>query len=207
MKLLVIGSGVPKIEALRVARGLGRYTDIVDLEIYAADGFNFSLPDLTPYSEEGMELFLAMDDRGINMSRTQLFSALKAKGTKMARLVAADVYLPANVTVGENTLIAEGVSIDHGVTIGYNSYIDRGVILPRDTKIGNCVFIGRDASIGSQSVIGDFSSIGPGLELANGTTLGKYCELRQKRTYGGQIPEKTFYLDLFDEPVRIISPL
>lgn len=53
-----------------------------------------------------------------------------------------------NASVGENTVIREGVVVEENVKIGSNCYIDYGAIIKENVEIGDNCFVGANCIIG-----------------------------------------------------------
>lgn len=206
-QLLIIGSGQILDEAVSIAEATHPVGTVHALEIHAPDRFNFELPDLTPYPADQWRLFVAIDDRGLNLSRHQLVAGVKARGYKLAKLTASEAQVSPTAVVGENSLIGRGAIIQRNTNLKLNVFVRAWARVCENCQIGNGVFIDISATVGPESELGDFVTVGSGASVDANSKVGRYCELRRPRRYGGQIPDKTFYFDRFENPVSIISPL
>lgn len=205
-KLLIMGSGTMLLACGAIARAGQSYADVVVQELTATDNYNFPMPDMTAYPKEDWHVFVAIDERALNMSRTQLVSELKARGYKLAHLVAPDALLGENVMVGENCMVGRGCHIGHNTKIVFNSIVSDRVVIGDDCAVNKSCFIGRGALLDNNVTVADGSTVGADIHLQEGTKVGKSSELRHRKIYSGNIADKTFYLDIFPNPVVIVSP-
>jgi hypothetical protein len=206
-RLLVLGSGDILDEAAVIARTLYPEGAVEVMEIHAPDRFNFELPDLSAYPPSEWRAFMAIDDRGLNMSRHQMVAQIKARGYKLERLVAPDAQVSPSATLSENTLVSKGAIVQRNAKLGLNVFLLPWARVGEGSKLGNGVYVDIRGVVGRACEIGDYVSVGPGAEVASEAKVGRYCELRLPQTYKGQIPDKTFYFDRFENPVSIIAPL
>jgi hypothetical protein len=206
-QILIIGSGQILDEAVSIAEATHPIDAVHVLEIHAPDRFNFELPDLTAYPADHWRLFVAIDDRGLNLSRHQLVAGVKARGYKLAKLTAPEAQVSPTAVVGENALVGKGAIIQRNSKLKLNVFVRAWARVGEGCQIGNGAFIDIGATVGSDSELGDFVTVGAGVGVEANAKIGRYCELRRPRRYGGQIPDKTFYFDRFENPVSIISPL
>jgi carbonic anhydrase/acetyltransferase-like protein (isoleucine patch superfamily) len=204
-KLLIVGSGPVFEEAGQVAASLPDM-HVETMELFAADRFNFEIPDLSAYPPDMWRLFIALDDRGLNMSRMQLVAVLKGRGYKLHRLVAPGAHVSASTIIGENTLILWGAAVGGNSKLGLNVVVGAGARVAGGCKIGNGVYLDVGCVVGREVELGDYVTVGVGAVVHDEAKIGRYCELRRPMTYRGRIPDKTFYLDVFENPVSIISP-
>ena len=195
MQVLVLGEGDIFDQAVVIAEATHAPGAVQSMEISAPDGFNFELPDLSAYPPDQWALFLAIDDRGLNMSRHQLVAQAKARGYKLAKLIAPDAQVSASATVGENALIAKGAIIQRNCKLGLNIFVLPWARIGEDCKIRNGAYLDVGCSVGRASELGDYVTVGAGAVVAAGAKIGRYCELRLAQTYKGEIPDKTFYFD------------
>ena len=205
-KLLLLGSGAGTEHALQIAKS-DPDLEVQFLEIFAPDRFNFELPDLTAYPPAEWNLFVALDDRALNVSRHQFVAMSKAAGYRLHRLVSADALVSQSATLGENTMVQKGAIVEANTKLGLNVVVAAGARIGADCKVGNGVYVDFGGVIGARSTIGDYVTVGAGARVEPETVVGRQCELRLPRTYRGEIPSRTFYFDRFENPVSIISPI
>ncbi len=205
--LLILGSGEVLESASRIAVATLSDWNVQVVELTAPDKFNFELPDLAAYPAESWMLFVALDDRGLNMSRVQLIAAIKGRGYKLQRLVDPGADVAPAASLGENALIERGAVVGHGSKLGLNVFVGARAQVGDGCTIGNSVFIYADALLENGCQLGDYVTVGGRAVVESGTKVGRYSELRRPLTYKGDIPPKTFYLEIFENPVRIIAPL
>ena len=181
------------------------HIDVVELS--APDRFNFLFPDLSGWPASEWQAFVALDERGLNLSRTQLVAELKGKGYKLQKLVAPDAIVGEGVSLGENTFVGNRCVVGAASRLGLNAFLNVGVQLGRNCVVGKSVYACDGAIIENNVTISDFSTIGSGALLKMGAKIGRSSELRHRRIYSGEIPERTFYIDAFPNAVSIVAPL
>ncbi|MBV8060373.1 MAG: hypothetical protein JO126_09130 [Alphaproteobacteria bacterium] len=203
-KLIVIGVAPHAAEVAAIARETTpeRVIELVDLIETAP--FEFDLTCLDALDPASCEVFLALDARAVNFSRTYLLSEIKGRGLKMARLVSSRASVPQDLKLGENSVIYPGVVVMTDVTIGYNAVVRTGCLLEIGCKIGNSAYLESGAVIGPYTVIGDNTTVGNRVAVGANIKVGKQCELLTAMTYVNNIPDKTFYVDGYDGPTRIV---
>lgn len=206
-KLVLLGEGESLQNARAVVEQAGTYADLVNIEIYAADGFNFILPDLADFSPADWEAFVALDQRGLNFSRTILVARLKSIGYRLARIVSANATILNNVNFGENVFIGAGTYVGSGCSIGLNTHIGNNSVVSERCLIAKHCFIGRGSILESEVTFDDNVTIGDGEFIQKGSHIGKYSELRQRGKYPKEIGRKTFFIPGFDRKISVISPL
>ena len=207
VNLVIFGAGHMLEEALRLAAASLGKTQVDQVELTTSDQFNFSLPDLAGWPASEWRAFVALDERGLNFSRTQIVAELKGRGYKLHKLVAPDAMIAAGVSLGENTLVSNRCVVGAGSRIGLNAFLNVGVQLGRNCVFGKSAYACDGAVIEEDVTISDFATIGSGAIVKRGAKIGRSSELRHRRAYSGEIPEKTFYIDVFPEPASIISPM
>ena len=102
--LLILGEGETLSEAVRIAEQASDSFHVVALELQSADRYNFALPDLAQYGPDEWQAFVALDHRGLNMSRVQVVAQLKAVGYRLARLVSKNAVVGKDVYAGRKRL-------------------------------------------------------------------------------------------------------
>ena len=205
--LVIFGAGHMLEEALRLAAASLGETQVDQVELTTSDQFNFSLPDLAGWPASEWRAFVALDERGLNLSRTQVVAELKGRGYKLHKLVAPDAIVAAGVSLGENTWVSNRCVVGAGSRLGLNAFLNVGVQLGRNCVFGKSAYACDGAVIEDEVTISDFATIGSGAVVKTGAKIGRSSELRHRRAYSGVIPEKTFYIDVFPNAVSIISPM
>jgi acetyltransferase-like isoleucine patch superfamily enzyme len=205
-QILIIGSGAIFEEVFQLAASSPGLT-VERLEAHAPDPSTFELPDLATYPPAEWQMLVALDDRGLNLSRTQLVAALKGRGYKLHRLVAPDAHVSPAAVMGENAIVMPGATISGTTKLGLNVFVGAGARIADGCKIGNGAYLDVGCILGRGVELGDYVSVGVAAMIHAGSKIGRYCELRQAQAYRGQIPDKTFYFDRFQNPVSIIAPV
>lgn len=204
MKLVIVGVSPCTLEAASVARENSPGRAIEVIELVEVTRFVFDLAFLDGLDPAACELFLAFDARAVNFIRTQLISVFKSKGFKMARLISKRASVPSDQKIGENSIIYPGVVITSQATIGFNTVVKAGCLIEAGGKLGNSVTLETGAVISAGATVGDNTTIGHRVVVGQQVTIGKQCEIMIPMTYVNHVPDKTFYAEGYDGPVRIV---
>ena len=135
----------------------------------------------------------AAELRGVN-SRVDLAELAETLLDRKRRSVMLDgvtledpstTYIEADVTIGEDTIVAAGVSLTGRTSIGARCRIHAGVRLT-DAVVGDdvtildhCVVV--ESSIGTHASIGPFTHLRPGCTVEEHAHLGNFVELKKTR--------------------------
>lgn len=128
----------------------------IDDNLNALDGFDVgyrvlsSIRDCRPTDKEQYVLAIAAPT-----TKEKVVPQLKEKGARFATIIAP------GVTIGERTMLGEGV-----VAFGQ-------VGISVDCRIGNFVFFNALDGIGHDTVIGDYCTFGPKVCISGATKIGK----------------------------------
>lgn len=135
------------------------------------------------------EIFVALEHARQNAARAELADCAKRQGYRLTSFVSPSAILDANVSVGEHTLILDGVIAQYGVQIGANAIIGakcffgQQVLIGANTYFGPSVFVDRFASIGGHCALGSGVRIAESVVVPDWTHLRPFEELRQSPTH------------------------
>ena len=90
-------------------------------------------------------------------------------------------------TVGENSMISDGVSIRENCSIGNNCIIGRNVTINFGTTIGNCSRVMDLSHITARAEIGDNVFVGPGVSSADDDSMGRGANYNPEEDKGAHI--------------------
>lgn len=198
-KLIIFGSGVVAKLAYFLFTRDSNYLPIcftVDNEYKTRDSFN-NLP-LIPFNKitelyppETHEMFVAIGPSSMNSKREKKFFEVKSKGYKMAKYVSPHSLCYSKV--GENSLIADYVSINPFSKIGFNNFFWEYSLISHDSIVMNNCYFGPRSIVSSYSVIqnnviiGSNSTIKSKVTISNKTLVGSSCYISKNTT-----PESVF---------------
>lgn len=117
-------------------------------------------PSLVEYAPQGVSLLVAENPYAVYAKVLQILypsESLQASIAKTA-VVSKTASIGANVTIGEFSVIEDGVEIGDGTTI------DHHVVLKRGVKIGSNCYISSHVTI-SHTLMGDRALIHPGASI------------------------------------------
>jgi len=152
-------------DIVEIARALGR-----KVEAARADDWSESL---------GINTRLELA-RAEGLLRTRLVDQLMAGGVTLVD--PETTYVEVDVEVGEDTVLAAGVTLRKGTRIGANCRIDPGVVIEGCT-IGDDVWVKpgcflERSRVGSRCELGPNAHLRPGSQLADDVRIGNYVEVK-----------------------------
>lgn len=99
---------------------------------------------------------------GNNKTRKNIFSFLKKKKFKFAKLIHPSAVISKNVKIKKGTVVNANVTINSDCLIEENCIINTASIVEHDVSIGKNSHIAPGVKIGGQTTIGNNSLIGIG---------------------------------------------
>jgi sugar O-acyltransferase (sialic acid O-acetyltransferase NeuD family) len=111
----------------------------------------------TSFDPARYDMLLAVGFIDMNLVRERKFQEAAGRGYRFSQYVHPSVMLHDNVTICENTIILDHVSIHPGC------------------RIGRSTFISSNVNIGHDCEIGDGNWINSGVAIAGGCRVGKCC--------------------------------
>lgn len=146
---------------------------------YRMDDEKFGLPVVDfetveeKYSVQKYKMIVAMGYHGMNAVRARKCSEAKEKGYRLASFIHSGADVPANVVIGENTIILNNVSIGPFAKVGNGVCIYNGATVSHHAEIGNNVWITSGTVIGGNSNIGDNCFLGINSTVGHNIRIGK----------------------------------
>lgn len=107
-------------------------------------------------------------------------------------------FVDADVTIGEDTIIAPNVTISGHTTIGARCHIRSGtritdsVIGDDVTVLDHCLIL--ESTVAGACAIGPFAHLRPGSEMGTGARIGNFVELKKTRLGAGSKANHLAYL-------------
>ena len=153
-------------------------TDIVELAL--ALGRKVEAARADDWSESlGINTRLELA-RAEGLMRTRLVDELLEGGVSMVD--PETTYVEVDVGVGEDTVLAAGVTLRKGTRIGANCRIDPGVVIDGCT-IGDDVWVKpgcflERSRVGSRCELGPNAHLRPGSQLADDVRIGNFVEVK-----------------------------
>jgi sugar O-acyltransferase (sialic acid O-acetyltransferase NeuD family) len=111
------------------------------------------------YAPEEHLIIIAVGYAEMNLIRERKYFELKKLGYEFINYIHPSVYFPESMSIGDNNIVMEYVSIHPYSSIG----------------AGN--FISSNSNIGHDCIIGNFNWINSGVSLAGGVTVNNNCVL------------------------------
>lgn len=198
-KLILFGAG-------KIARVLHSYMQADDR--YLVQAFTVDADFLTQDSIDGLpvipfseittrfppgehKILVAIGYREMNRIRAAKCLQVKEKGYQLASYMAPDVTLFDNVSVGENSIVLDQVSLQPFTTIGENVCIWSSVTIAHHSTIGNNCWIASGTVVGGGSTVqancflGINTVVGHDVTVAANNFLGGSCFISQNTEANG----------------------
>ncbi len=124
------------------------------------------------YDPAACEMLIAVGFREMNDLRRRKHAEGKAKGYRFTSYVDPGVIHHDGVTLGENCVVLDHVSIHPGCTLGPSVFISSSVNLGHDCTIGDGAWINSGVAVGGGTKIGEGAFLGVNAAIGHGVTLG-----------------------------------
>lgn len=151
-------------------------------------------------------VFVAFDERFGNFKRAELMQAVMERGFKLGSFVSPRASVAANVKIGVNTFIGDGVTIGYGSRIDYNNVLLPGAHIGNGAHIRPSCWLEPGVIIGNEAQLGMHCTVRSGALIAPNVQVGRYCELGWPQRYGENIAAKTFFDPHYSNPIRTYEP-
>ncbi|MEC8066619.1 MAG: acetyltransferase [Pseudomonadota bacterium] len=124
------------------------------------------------YSQEDIEVHVAITYTKLNRGREKVFNLLKSKGYKFANYISSHAFVWHNVELGDNVFIFENNVVQHKCKIGDGVVLWSGNHIGHQTQIGNFCYMSSHVVVSGYCTIGDYCFIGVNSAFADHLTLG-----------------------------------
>lgn len=108
----------------------------------------------------------------MNGLRARRQADLSARGFRLASYVHPSVFRHDGVTIGDNCIILDNVSIHPGCSIGDGTFISSNVNLGHDCEIGRFNWINAGIALAGNCRVGEACFFGVNASAAHGVTIG-----------------------------------
>jgi acetyltransferase-like isoleucine patch superfamily enzyme len=196
LTMLVDDSGYAQ-SAQKLAVSNGYELDVI--EIYNS-GLEDSIAEDLFDSLAGKDVFIAADQRYLNMLRMNYLKMLTLKKANLINLIdvntpipnkiklGKNIYIGKDVVLGSNLRIEDGVILDDGSVVHPNSCCQKGVYIGAKSVIGPNAFIGPNTVVGSNITLG-------------GITVGSRCKVLNHGRYEKNLGASTYFIENNLEPI------
>jgi UDP-perosamine 4-acetyltransferase len=96
----------------------------------------------------------------VSQQREKIYNRLKELGFEFPAIVSRDAVVNEEVTIGEGTLVCDGVVINSGAKIGRCVIVNTNTTVEHDCILGDYCHLASGAVLGGGAEIGDYSIIG-----------------------------------------------
>lgn len=180
MKTIIYGNGAMAKVLYSYARHSMEIAGFTVDDVCIAEGVTeyLGLP-LIPFShvEELLkpsehQMLIAMGFIDMNDMRTQKYLEAKQKGYTFTSYIHHGFMLHDGVTIGENSIILDHVSIHPGCTLGHSTFISSNVNIGHDCTIADNNWINAGVAIAGGCHIGAGCFFGVNSSLGHGVSVG-----------------------------------
>lgn len=182
-KLVIFGAGTLAALAYSYFERDTDYEPVactVDREHMASAQLN-ALP-LVPFDElmqdhppTDYSVFVAVGYTRVNRSRAEIFQRCSELGYNLPTLVSERALGWADLRIGRNCLVFDGVVVETNVVIADDVIVWSGSQLSHDTSLGEHCFVGPNAVISGHVTIGARTFIGANATIRDGIAIAPDC--------------------------------
>ena len=123
--------------------------------------------------------------------RKRWIEELEVAGFSFDKLVYPSVKVRDSVSIGDGTLISQGVSMTVDITIGNHTIVNLNSTVGHDSVIGNYVTISPGTNIAGNVTIGDCTWIGIGSVIIEKVSIGSNSYIGAGSVVVDDIPDNT----------------
>jgi sugar O-acyltransferase (sialic acid O-acetyltransferase NeuD family) len=131
---------------------------------------------------------------GISDKRMEIFDKLVEMGFKLPSVISLDSVVNAEVSIGEGSVVFDGVVINPGSRIGKAAIINTNSTIEHDCTIGNNVHVAPGATLSGGVGVGDNCMIGAGACIIQGIRICPGCLIGAGATVVKDITEAGVYV-------------
>lgn len=119
------------------------------------------------------EMIIAVGYIEMNGLRERKYREAGERGYSFGRYIDPTVRLHNDVSIGENCIILDHVSIHPGSSIGHSVFISSNVNIGHDCRVGASSWINSGVAIAGWSEIGDAAFLGINASIGDNIRLGR----------------------------------
>ena len=172
-------------------------------EITQNADFEFNLEVFSQVDREHDFVFLAFNEKFGNFKRSELMQAALERGLQLDSFISPKAMLSAEVSIGKNSFLGDGVVVGANTKIDYNTVVLAGASVGFKAHVKACCWIESGVHVGDGASIGSHSILRTGTIVAPGVKVGRFCEIAVPGRYGDDIPAKTVYDPRYDTPIFV----
>lgn len=126
------------------------------------------------YHPQNYDMVVAIGYHDMNGIRAEKCEQARRKGYHLATYVHSNVVVPASVSIGENCIILNDVSIGAFARIGNDVCIYSNAVVAHHVTVKDHVWITSGTVIGGNTIIGERCFLGINSTIAHNVEVGKY---------------------------------
>jgi sugar O-acyltransferase (sialic acid O-acetyltransferase NeuD family) len=123
----------------------------------------------------GLQAALGVGKIDASPHRLALAGEVAALGIALPAVVSPDAVVNREVTLGEGSVVLDGVVVNSGARIGDLAILNTGCIVEHDCTLGRDVHVAPGAVLGGGVTVGDHGHLGAGSVVIQGVRLAPGC--------------------------------
>jgi sugar O-acyltransferase (sialic acid O-acetyltransferase NeuD family) len=125
------------------------------------------------FSPTHHQMIIAVGYIEMNGLRERKYDEARERGYSFGRYIDPSVRLHEDVSIGENSIILDHVSIHPGSTVGHSVFISSNVNIGHDCRIGSGSWINSGVAIAGWTEIGERAFLGINVSIGDGVRIGR----------------------------------
>jgi sugar O-acyltransferase (sialic acid O-acetyltransferase NeuD family) len=160
---------------------------------------------LDHFPPSDVEILVAIGYQDLNAIREQVLHKTKELGYKLTSYVSRLAGTGDWYSIGENSVILDGVGIQPGTRIGSNVFVWNNSLIGHHSEIQDHCWLAAGTTIGGSANVGKGSFIGLNSTIGNDVALGERCFVGAGTCIFKSAPERTVFITPGTQPYRLNS--
>lgn len=125
---------------------------------------------------------------GDNRTRKKIATMLSAAGVAFVTVVAGDAIVSPFATMGEGSMIFNGVVINTGAVVGAHAILNLQATMSHDTRVGAYAHVASGARLAGGATLGEGCELGAGAVVNPGVSVGEWAVIGSGAAVVSDIP-------------------
>ena len=147
------------------------------------------------FPPQRFDLFVAIGYSNLNAARAEKCAAAKARGYRLASYISSRASVWADLQVGENCMIMEGIVIQPFVKIGEGVIMFCSSLVSHHVDIGNYCFVSSEATLCGGVSIGANCFVGANSTIREHLKVGQSCIIGAGTLIARNVPDGSGYIE------------
>lgn len=193
--VLVLGAGGHARQVMTVYQDLMRFDEIIGLVEENSSKVGVRIMNRPILDSSVLDIMdpsdvILMNGMG-STARRRWIGELEEAGFRFDQLIHPSVRIRDSVSIGEGTLISQGVSMTVDIIVGKHTIVNLNSTVGHDSIIGNYVTISPGVNIAGNVAIGDGTWIGIGAVVIEKVSIGNNSYIGAGAVVVDDIPDNT----------------